>query len=302
MAMKKVKGQYYVVPKFVIDGLGLESGPMRDIYAIIYGFSQDGESACECNVQYFMDWTMASERTVRSIISDLAHAGYILRTEIGTGRGSYVEYRANMDIVAEIEKGAKFAPIEKGANRNAKGCKSAQKRVQNLHPDNNIIIYNNYFLRDARTMEEQKRELFNFFFWKNSNNPKAEVEAFCRVAELNEWKDSKGRKLDTFRKRIIWADGWEMKNGKDRVNPYFLAMWNEIYKELLRTNDPMAERIINTLISVKSDAKNILLECPQEVIDWIEGVIVPQGRSSKIYNLITSFMKGRKLHYQPLVL
>ena len=293
--MKK-NNQYITIQGWMGKG-GLNlSGSSLIIYAIIYGFSQDGESACSCHLQYFQEWADVCERTARDIVSSLAASGYILRNEIGTGRGSYVEYRANMKIAEDAQKGANFAPIIKGANNSEKGANFAGQN------NNNIIIYNNYFLRDARAMEDQRKEFFNFFFWKNANAPKAEMEAFCRVAELADWKDSKGRKLDTFRKRIIWADGWEIKQGKERVNPYFLAVWNEIYKELLRAGDPMADQLIDTRIRVTGTSKDITLSCSKEIMDWIENDIAPQGRSSRIYNLITSFMKGRKLHYQPFVL
>ena len=140
--MKLAKpGDYYVTLRFVWENLGLESGPMRDIYSIIYGFSHDGESACCCTTKHFMEWTGASERSVQYILDSLEASKYITRDKIGWGPKSYTEYRANLEIVEECRKGAKYAPIIKGAKSRKNRCKTVQEKVQILHPYNNIYKY-----------------------------------------------------------------------------------------------------------------------------------------------------------------
>lgn len=279
------------------DGLNL-SGPSLLIYAIIYGFSQDGESACSCHIQYFQDWADVCERTARDIISGLTRAGYIYRTEIGSGRGSYVEYKSNLEIAEAAMKGAKFAPIFKGAKSSEKGAKSCTKGGKICQQDNNIIIYKDkYLLANASSAQEEKKEIFKLFFFKNSIDPREEVEAYWRANELAEWKDGKGRKLDTFLKRVIWADGWPLKLGTSRTNDYFIDLWRAIYNEAIKANDQIAERLVDLRIKCATSSDYVTFYLPQDILDWLEGKAQEHGR---IYDMLRRFLKARKLRYQPI--
>lgn len=293
------KGQFFVVPRFVVENLGLESGPMRDIYCIIYNISQDGSSACECTVKYFMDWTGASERTVRSILGELVKAGYITRTEIGSGRGSTVEYMATPDVVEACKKGANFAPIKKGANPAEKGANSCRKGCKSCTQDNNnIIIYNNFSSRVPRARKDEEEEIYKFFYFRNAAKPRAEMEAFFRVNDLNGWVDSRGRVLDSWRKKLVWASGWRLQEGGNRVNGAFLDCWCAIYGEALRLSDPMAASLVDSRLRLESDRTMAVLHCSAELKDWLEEQILQKGF---VWRTLGSFLQGRKFSYQILM-
>ena len=52
----KIKDEnYYVVHGWLKNSLGLK-GTKRDIYAIIFGFSQDGECEFTGSIKYFEEW------------------------------------------------------------------------------------------------------------------------------------------------------------------------------------------------------------------------------------------------------
>lgn len=293
------KGQFFVVPRFVVENLGLESGPMRDIYCIIYNISQDGSSACECTVKYFMDWTGASERNVRSILGELVKAGYITRTEIGSGRGSTVEYMATPDVVEACKKGANFAPIKKGANPAEKGANSCRKGCKSCTQDNNnIIIYNNFSSRVPRARKDEEEEIYKFFYFRNAAKPRAEMEAFFRVNDLNGWVDSRGRALDSWRKKLVWAAGWRLQEGGNRVNGAFLDCWCAIYGEALRLSDPMAASLVDSRLRLESDRTMAVLHCSVELKDWLEEQICQKGF---VWRTLGSFLQGRKFSYQILM-
>ena len=62
-------------------------------YALIYGFSQDG-NWCECTHQYIADWLSVSKRTVISLIQSLVEKGK-LQKEIEEKQGvKFCKYRA----------------------------------------------------------------------------------------------------------------------------------------------------------------------------------------------------------------
>lgn len=268
-------------------------------YAIIYGFSQDGVTACRCHLSYFQEWCDISERTARNIIADLIHAGYIRRNSIGIGRGALVEYRANLDIVASVRKGAIFAPINKGAKSAVKGAKNDHKGGKICRViDNNIYIYNNISFRATReALEEKRKEIYKLFFFKNSKAPGVEVEEFMRVNSLNDWKDSKGNSIDSSIKKLLyWADGWQLKQGVGRTNEHFLAMMREMYNEAIRLGDEGANLWLNEKIACESNEVHVTLYVPVRLIEWLEAKV--SAKDSRYYDLLRKFLMGRKLTYK----
>ena len=287
------------------SGLSL-SGPSLIIYAIIYGFSQDGATACRCHLTYFEEWADVCERTARAIISDLAAAGYIFRVALGEGRGALVEYRANLEIAAAAQKGAKFAPINKGAKFSEKGAKSCKKGGKIFQQDNNIIIYNNIFFftacaREGAPLEEgRKEEIYKLFYFKNAAAPAAELEEFYRINTLNDWQDGQGRKMDaSLSKLLAWADGWTLKKGAGRVNEAFLAAWREIYNEAVRLSDPAAAALLNISIKCISDKTTVVLYAPQRICEWLEAKVM--ARDNRVSDIWHGFVHGRKMMYQLIV-
>ena len=303
--MKLAKpGDYYLTLRFTWENLRLDSGPMRDIYSIIYGFSHDGASSCASTIKHFMDWTGASKREVLYILQALEEAGYITRERVGRGPNSYTEYRACLDIVEACRIGAKYAPIKIGAKRSNNRCKITQKKVQILHPiSNNIIIYNKIILPRVRAEEARtKEELYKFFFWKNAAKPQVEVEGFWRSAELAEWKDNKGRDLDTQKKVIVWADGWEIRGGSPRTDPKFLKFWNWLYAWLLVENNPMANALGDLRIRGTVSETTITIALSKDLQEWFEGTLLQLPPDDPKIVLLNEFRKGREIIYEPFVL
>lgn len=81
MAESKIQdSNYYQVSGWMLNRLGLK-GTALQVYAIIYGFSQDGESSFSGSLQYLVDFTGASRSTVVRALKDLVELGYVLKTE-----------------------------------------------------------------------------------------------------------------------------------------------------------------------------------------------------------------------------
>ena len=81
---------YIVVQGWMVTELNL-SGTELLIFAIIYGFSQDGVSCFEGSWSYLAEWANASKSTVYRTLKNLLDKGYITKTERSAG---YIEYRA----------------------------------------------------------------------------------------------------------------------------------------------------------------------------------------------------------------
>ena len=82
---------YYVVQGFMVKELKLK-GLERDIYAIIYGFSQTNNQKFSGSLQYLADWTMCSKQGVLKALKSLEDKGLIARKENVINNIKFVEY------------------------------------------------------------------------------------------------------------------------------------------------------------------------------------------------------------------
>lgn len=118
MKESKVKDEnYFQVSGWMINRLGLK-GTALELFAIIYGFTQDGESRFTGSLQYICDFTGASRRTVIYNLKELTEKGFLKKYEIEKNGVKFNEY----GIAPEVQKlhgegvqklhggGAKIAP------------------------------------------------------------------------------------------------------------------------------------------------------------------------------------------------
>ena len=78
--MYKLKKEQFVnIQSFMVSELGLSGNDLL-VYAIIYGFSQDGENVFMGNRSYLAAWCGCSERSVQRNINNLVSRGLIEQT------------------------------------------------------------------------------------------------------------------------------------------------------------------------------------------------------------------------------
>lgn len=87
------RGNYYVVMGFMSKDLKLR-GNQRDIYAIIYGFTQSG-GWYTGGIEYLKEWTViTSKTTVINALADLVEKGFIEKEYYEKGNVRLPKYRA----------------------------------------------------------------------------------------------------------------------------------------------------------------------------------------------------------------
>ena len=86
-------GNYYVVQAFMVKDLKLK-GLEKDLYAIIYGFSQAENQAFTGSLQYLADWTCASKQAVMNALKKLVDKQLLLKKEVFVNNVKFVEYQA----------------------------------------------------------------------------------------------------------------------------------------------------------------------------------------------------------------
>ena len=103
MNNKIKEGNYYTVQSFMRNDLKLKGNELS-IYAIIFGFTQDGESWFTGSLTYLQDWLGVSKNTVRSALDSLVGKGFIFKDTQSVNGIVYNRYKNNYSV-SKIDTG-----------------------------------------------------------------------------------------------------------------------------------------------------------------------------------------------------
>lgn len=122
--MSTIKDEnYYQISGWMINRLGLKGNELQ-VFAIIYGFSQDGESEFRGSLSYLENWLGVSRPTVIKALKELVDKEYIIKETEEINGVTFNRYRANISYVTNFT----------GSKDSLLPCK------ESLHNNN---IYNN---------------------------------------------------------------------------------------------------------------------------------------------------------------
>ena len=106
MAESKVKDDnFFLVSGWMLNRLNLK-GVSLQVFSIIYGFSQDGESSFTGSLQYLSDFTNASKPTIIKALKELVDKGYITKDETAMNGVKFNKYKANLMVVKNLYQGS----------------------------------------------------------------------------------------------------------------------------------------------------------------------------------------------------
>lgn len=91
-----------MVQGFMKNKLGLK-GTKRDIYAIIYGFSQDSESWFTGSLSYLINWLDVSKPTVIKALQELVEQDLIIKRVESINGVTFNRYKANLEILQGVK-------------------------------------------------------------------------------------------------------------------------------------------------------------------------------------------------------
>ena len=144
MAESKIKDEnYYQIQGWMINRLKLKGVPLS-VYAIIYGFSQDGENEYTGSLQYLCDFCGGvSKPTIITALKTLVKAEYIYRREEFINGVQFNRYKVNLQLLNNFYGGSK--EILTGVVKNLYG--GSKETLPNNKKDNksfdNKKIYTN---------------------------------------------------------------------------------------------------------------------------------------------------------------
>ena len=97
--MARVKDEcYFQVSGWMINRLGLK-GTTLNVYAIIYGFTQDGESEFTGSRQYLCDFTGATKPTIDKSLNDLVEMGLIIKISNTINNVLFNKYKVDLSKI-----------------------------------------------------------------------------------------------------------------------------------------------------------------------------------------------------------
>lgn len=134
MAESKVRDDnFFLVSGWMLNRLNLKGAALQ-VFAIIYGFSQDGEGSFTGSLQYLCDFTNTTKHTVIKALKELTDSGYVIKTENYINGVQFNTYKVNALVVQKLHWGsAETAPG--GSAKTALGG-SAETAPNNIVLDN----------------------------------------------------------------------------------------------------------------------------------------------------------------------
>lgn len=140
-------GTYYIVHGWIKNQLRLK-GVKKDVYAIIYGFSQDGETEFKGSVKYLAEWLDCSRQTIMKALQELTESGLLIKRVEIINNVQFNRYKANLQVVKNFYGGSKetlqgVKKFDGGSQKTLQG--GSQKTLHNndnisKEKDNNIYI------------------------------------------------------------------------------------------------------------------------------------------------------------------
>ena len=141
---------YYTVDGWMINELGLSGNDLL-IYAIIYGFSQDGNTEYSGSLNYLVTFINSTKPTVINCLKKLCERGLLVKTDRIINNQNFPTYTA---IVPDLTSGKNSLPPSKesllGDSKN-----SLPPSKESLPNNNNIINNNNKTNSSGETPAEQ---------------------------------------------------------------------------------------------------------------------------------------------------
>ena len=179
---------FYVVHGWMLSKLKLKNKELN-VFAIIYGFSQDGENVYNGGLSYLEEWTCSSKKTVIEILKKLVEKKYLIKTTKVINNITFNEYKANIDFINDMCKnytsGVKITPTQ---------CKNYTTPSVKITPNNiNNNINNNIDISSSddkgikeetkKVKKEQNNELFDKFWeaYPKKRDKQSSKKAFTKL-------------------------------------------------------------------------------------------------------------------------
>lgn len=143
----------YIVILGWMKDLGL-SLVERTVYAIIYGFTQDGETVFHGGRQYLADWCGCTTKTIDAALRELVDRNLLTKSEEYVGGVKFCHYSANFPTGEIISLPGKNFP------EGGKIVSGGREKISHNNEDTIVSSNNDIIERGARAREEEDDDPF----------------------------------------------------------------------------------------------------------------------------------------------
>ncbi len=242
---------YYIVHGWMMTELGLRGNELT-MYAIIYGFSQDGHSEFSGSISYIMEWLGCSRPTAIKTLANLVERGLIVKSSTNNGVECNT-YRAVLDLPKNdgvLPGGSKEnLPVIGKKTLPVSGKKTLPGVVKNLNLGSQNSLPNKDIYKDIYTdisdagvtpatpaahQKKEKPVRHQYGIYKNVllsdadyDKVKAEFPAdyAARIDRLSEYMKSTGKR---YADHLATIRSWARKDGTKRAeSPAPVAVGND---------------------------------------------------------------------------
>lgn len=92
--MKHINNKnFYLIQGWMLN-IGCSNWNEIAAYALVYGFSQDGQTAFQGSISYIQEWLMCSKQTAVKTMKRLEEKGLIVKTQVNINGVILNRYRA----------------------------------------------------------------------------------------------------------------------------------------------------------------------------------------------------------------
>lgn len=260
MAESKVRDDnFFLVSGWMLNRLNLKGAALQ-IFAIIYGFSQDAESYFTGSLQYLSDFTNASKPTVIKALKELVEKGFVIKYENEMNGVKFNKYRANLLVVKNLNGGSQESLLGGSKETLPNNIPPKNKSLISIEIQEVVDLYHSicvsfpsvkvisdarkkaikarletYSLEDFKTVFENAE---SSSFLKGNNDRKWSANFDWLIADRNIVKVLEGNYADKGRKEAV--PGWMKRELDEDERRAIQRMLNE--DNTIGNNPELAER------------------------------------------------------------
>ena len=196
-------------------------GVALEIYAIVYGFSQDGESEFKGSISYLCDFTGTSRPTVIKALKDLVASDYLIKTETEINGVKFNKYKVNLQVVKEFNRGSK---------------ETLQGGSKETLPNNNTIDNK----PDNDTKKERKTSYDDILSGITDTDLKALYLEYIKMRKLIK-APMTDRALQMLIKKVNELEPDSINNQKQMLETAIMNNWKSVYPIRREANNGKTE-------------------------------------------------------------
>lgn len=203
--MEVKNSSYVTIQSFMVNDLKL-GGNELIIYAVIYGFSQDGMSWFSGSRAYLAQWCQASKMTVSTNLKKLVDKALIRKRSRVENNVTFVDYQANLEALAPVKKLDEGSQISLGGSKESLsgGSQETLPHIIDIDKTSETIEENIYVPEKSKkgkrfvppTFEECKE-------WYEKKGYTFDLQYFFNYYNDEDWRDKQGKQVKDWKRRMV---------------------------------------------------------------------------------------------------